>query len=125
MLNFYVRHGMVVEKIHEIISFKQSKWLGKYTNFNTQKRNRAKNDFAKDFFVLLNNSFHGKCMENVQNRLKVEFIKKDDFKKIIKQQTKKTFNGTHKSYENCDSYVIKKNEVVMDKPIYLGFTVLD
>ena len=25
MLKFYVRHGMVVEKIHEIISFKQSK----------------------------------------------------------------------------------------------------
>ena len=27
MLKFYVRYGMVVEKIHEIISFKQSKWL--------------------------------------------------------------------------------------------------
>ena len=27
MLKFYVRHGMMVEKIHEIISFKQSKWL--------------------------------------------------------------------------------------------------
>ena len=24
MLKFYVRHGMIVEKIHEIISFKQS-----------------------------------------------------------------------------------------------------
>ena len=27
MLKFYVRHDMVVDKIHEIISFKQSKWL--------------------------------------------------------------------------------------------------
>ena len=27
MLNFHVRHGIVVNKIHEIISFKQSKWL--------------------------------------------------------------------------------------------------
>ena len=25
MLKFYLRHGMVVEKIHEIIPFKQSK----------------------------------------------------------------------------------------------------
>ena len=25
MLKFYVRHGMVVEKLHEIISFKQGK----------------------------------------------------------------------------------------------------
>ena len=31
----------------------------------------------------------------------------------------------HKSYENCDSYVFRKNEVLMDKPIYLGFAVLE
>ena len=37
MLEFYLRHGMVVEKNHEIISFKQSKWLEEYINFNTQK----------------------------------------------------------------------------------------
>ena len=29
LLKFYVRHGMVVEKFHENISFKQSKWLQK------------------------------------------------------------------------------------------------
>ena len=37
MLQFYVRHGMVVEKIHEVISFKQSKWLKKCISFNTPK----------------------------------------------------------------------------------------
>ena len=26
MLNFYIRHGMIVDKVHDIISFKQSKW---------------------------------------------------------------------------------------------------
>ena len=36
MIKFCVRHGMVVDKIHEIISFKHSKWLEKYINFNTQ-----------------------------------------------------------------------------------------
>ena len=36
MLKFYVRHGMVVEKIHEIISFKQNKWLEKHISFHTQ-----------------------------------------------------------------------------------------
>ena len=38
MLKFYVRHGMIVEKIHEIISFKQSKWLERFISFNTQKQ---------------------------------------------------------------------------------------
>ena len=49
MLKFYVRHGMIVDKVHEIISFKQSKWLQKCKNFNTKKRNQAVNDFEKDF----------------------------------------------------------------------------
>ena len=48
-----------------------------------------------------------------------------NLKKIIKQQSKFTFNGIHKSYENCDSYVFKENEVVMDKPIYSVFAVIE
>ena len=125
MLKFYIRHGMLVDKIHNIISFKQSRWLEKYINFNTQKRNEAKNDFEKDFYKLLNNAFYGKTMENVRNRLKIKFIKKDEYREIIKQQSKLTFNGIHKSYENYDSYTFKQNEVLMDKPIYLGFSVLE
>ena len=110
MLKFYVRHGMIVEKIHEIISFKQSRWLEKYISFNTQKRNKAKNDLEKDFFKLLNNAAFGKFLENVRNRLGLELIKKGDIKNVIKHQSKLTFNGIQKSYENYDSYTFKKTK---------------
>ena len=125
ILKFYIRHGMIVDKVHDIISFKQSKWLENYINFNTQKRNHAANDFEKDFYKLLNNAFYGKTMENVRNRLKINFVKKYDYREIIKQQSKLTFNGIHQSYENCDSYTFKQSEVLTDKPIYLGFSVLE
>ena len=108
ILKFFDRHGMVVDKVHEIISFQQSKWLEKYINFNTQKRNQAVSDFEKDFNKLLNNAFYGKTMENVLDRCITEIIKKDDIDKIIKQQSKLTFNSIHKSYEICDSYTVKK-----------------
>ena len=36
-----------------------------------------------------------------------------------------TFKGIHKSYGNFDSYTFKQNEVLMDKPIYLGFSVFE
>ena len=104
MLKFYVKHGMIVEKIQEIISFKQSRWLERYISFNTQKRNKAKNDFGKDFFKLLVNAAFGKVLENVRNRLRLELIRKDNIKKIITQQSKLTFNGIQKSYENYYSY---------------------
>ena len=74
MLKLYIRHGMVVEKIHEINSIKQSKWLEKYVNFTTQKRNRSRNDFEKDFFKLLNHAFYGETMEKVRNRMRLELI---------------------------------------------------
>ena len=125
MLKFYVRHGMIVDKYHNIISFGQSRWLEKYINFNTQKRNQAVNDFEKDFYKFLNNGFYGKTKENVRNRFEIKFVKKNDYREIIKQQSKLTFNGIHKSYENCDSFTFKQNEVLMDKPIYLGFSVLE
>ena len=76
MLKFYVRHGIVVEKIYEKISFKQSKWLKEYVSFNTQKRNRAKNQFEKDFYKLLINAGFGKFSEDIRNRLKPEIFQK-------------------------------------------------
>ena len=75
-----------LKKIHEIVLFNQSKWLEKYISFNTQKRNKAKNDFEKEFFKLLVNAAFGKFSENVRNRLDIEFIKKQDYKKIFIQQ---------------------------------------
>ena len=125
MLKIFVRHGMIVENVQIVISYKQSRWLEKYINFKTQKRNQAKNDFEKDFSQLLNNAFYGKTMENVRNGLKIKFTKKNDSKEIMKQQSKLTFSGIQKSYENCDSYTFKQNDVLMDKPIYLGFAVLE
>ena len=59
MLKFYIRHGMIIEKVHNVISFKQSRWLEKFISFNTQKRNTAKDDLEKDFYKLLNNAFYG------------------------------------------------------------------
>ena len=34
MLKFYIKQGMTVDKVHEIIPFKQSKWLKKFLNNN-------------------------------------------------------------------------------------------
>ena len=125
MLNFYVRHGMDVVKVHTVISFKQIKWLEDYKHLITQKQKKARNELKKDFCIFLDNSFYGKTMEDVRNRIKVEFIKKDDTNKIKNQKSKLIFKGIHKSYEIYDSFTFKQNEVLMDKPTNLGFSVLE
>ena len=63
-------------------------------------------------------------MENVRNRVEVEFNRRDGKEKIVNQQSKLTFNVVHKAYAKYGSYIFKQKEVLMDKPNYLGFAVL-
>ena len=113
---------MILDISLKFILLVDLKWLEEIIDFNTQKRNKARNVFEKDFHKLLDNAFYGRIMENVRKRLKIKFFKKDDYREILKQPSKLTFNGIGKSYENCDSYTFKENEVKTDKPIYLGYS---
>ena len=99
--------------------------MDKYIYFKTQKRNQAVNDFEKDFYKLLKNAFYGKIMAMFRNRCIIGFINRDDTDKNKNQQSKLTFKGINKSLTNCDSYTFKQKKVLMGKPIYLGFAILE
>ena len=64
-------------------------------------------------------------MENVRNRCQIEIIKRDDYNKILRWQKRLTFNGICKSFSNCDSYLEKEHEILIDKPIFLGLAILE
>ena len=63
-------------------------------------------------------------MKKLQNRIRLELFEKHNTENTI-QQSKTTFNGTHKSYGNCDSFAFKRNEIIMDEPNYLVFAILE
>ena len=122
-LKFYLKHGMIIKKIHKIIEFRQSFWLKPYIDFNNKKRKEAENDFDKQFFKLMNNAFFGRTCMDVRKHVNVKVaLNKMNCKKYLSDPGMELFSILN------DSTVIFKNlksNLYLNQPIYIGFTVLE
>ena len=122
-LKFYVKHGLVVEKLHRVCEFNQSKWLGVYIEKNTIMRKQAENDFEKNFFKLMSNACFGKTMENLRKRSKIAFVGNvQQAESMIQKPSFKSFNIVN---ENLVSVSFKSSSVLWDKPTPVGASILD
>ena len=119
----YLNLGMELKKIHRGIKFVECDFLKPYIDMNTNLRTQAKNNFEKDFFKLMNNSVFGKTMENIRNRVNIKLTTTgEQFKKLTAKpnyESRKIFN------ENLVSVHMKKTSLTMNKPVYLGMSILD
>ena len=81
----YLTLRMKLAKIDRVLTFKQSNWMKKYIDFNTEKKANAANSFEKNCFKLTITSVYAKTMENITKICQTSKQGKRFFK--IHQQT--------------------------------------
>ena len=118
-----LNHGLKLTKVHSVIEFRQEAWLKPYINKNNDLRKDAQNDFQKDFFKLKNNSDFDKTMENVRNHRDIKLVTTDKRRSILASEP--NYHSTKYISKDLLIMEMKKTEVKMNKPMYLGQAVLD
>lgn len=79
---------------------------------------------SKKIYIKKNiNSLYGKTLENVRNRLNLKMV--CDPKKFEKLVAKTEFENAIVYDESLVAVQLSKTKVLFDKPIYIGFTVLE
>ena len=73
-LQLYFSLEMKLTKTHRLPKFKQSDWMKKYIDFNTEKRTNAGNSSEQDFSKLMINSAFGKTIQNLRKRINVRLV---------------------------------------------------
>ena len=90
---------------------------------NTELRKEAKNDFEKDIFKLMNNSVFGKTLENIRKHKDIKLVTTD--KKRSKLVSEPNYHTINLILEDLSIIETKKTKVKMNKPIYLGLSILE
>ena len=124
-----IDNGLHLHKIHRVLKFKQRAWLSKYIDLNTKMRSTACTEFDKDFYKLMNNSVFGKTMENIEKRVNVKLLTHwsnnggmEGAQSLI---SKPEFHSLSIFSENLVAVQLNKTKLYYNKPIYLGFCILD
>ena len=90
---------------------------------NTDLRKKAKNDLKKDFFKLMNNAVFGKTMENVRKHRNIKLATTE--RKMNYLVSEPNYHTTKFFAENLLAIEFKKNQILMNKPAYLGLSILE
>jgi hypothetical protein len=122
-LKFYLEKGLILTKVHRIIRFNQKPWCRELVMKVSDLRKMASDNFEKDLFKLVINSIFGKSAQQVRNKMNVKIVNSVAKAKFY---TKKA-NFVKFEILSPDVVIIfmRHVKVVLDKPIYTAFTVLE
>ena len=90
---------------------------------NTKLRQKAKNNFEKDFFKLMNNAVFGKTMENVKKYRNIKLVTTERRRNYLVSEP--NYHTTEFFTENLIAIEMRKTQILMNKPVYLSILDLN
>ena len=135
-LKLYLEKGLKIERVKRVLKFNQTPWIRPYIDLNTKLRQEADNKFEEGFAKLVNNSFFGETsLPPINTLLNLLFTGKtcedvrkyQDFRIVLdgKKANKLISRQTVKRSKIYNENLHQKNVVKMDKPRYIGQSILD
>ena len=118
-----LNHGLILKRVHKVIEFEQEAWLKTYIMINTELRMQPKNDLEKDFFKLMNNAVFVKIMGNITNHRDIKIVTTGKRRNILASEP--NYHSTKYISKDLLIMEVKKVEVKLNRPIYLGQAILD
>ena len=117
-----LNHGQKLKKVHKVLQFNQKAWLKEYLDMNTKLRKEEKNDFEKDLFKLMNNAVLEKTLENARKYRNIILVTTDKRKNQLVSEP--NYHTTKWFSENLLAIEMRNIKVKMNKPVYLGLSIL-
>ena len=118
-----MNRGLVWKKLHRINKFKQKAWLKSYIDMNTDLRKKAKYDFEKTFFELMNNAFFWKTVENVRKHRVIKLVTTEKRRNYLVSEA--NYHTTKFFTENLFVIKMEKTLILTNKPVYLALSILE
>ena len=115
--------GLVLKKVDRVIKFNQNVQLKSNIDMNTKLRKKAKSNFEKDFFKLMNNAIFGKTMENVRKHRNIKLVTTKRRRNYLVSEPK--YHTTKFFTENLLTVEMRKTQILVKNPVFLGLSILD
>ena len=119
----YLRLGLKLKKVHRVLSFRQTNFLEPYIKYCTMKRATSKSKFQESLYKFFANAVFGKCIENVRSRIEIKFAKNSSI--CGRYISNPRYNNFKIINENLAAVFLQKATAELNRPIAVGFTILE
>ena len=123
LLKFYLSQGMILKKVHKVLTFGQKPWMKDFVLKNAKMRKEAVSTFDQNMRKLTINSLYGKTLENKKNRCDFRLI--TEKKNFLRLSSKPTFKNVQIINSGLVGVEMKQPQVELSHVLYMGAAILD